>query len=62
MHHAGLLYPVLGTGCFFAFFWLGFVVAHGQGLHLVSMIAVGFTAGCAGASLIAQLERFDRGG
>jgi len=56
-----LLYPTLGVGCFFALFWAGIVVAHGFGLHPLTMLAIGLAAGSAGASLAAQLERRDRG-
>lgn len=59
MHGGKLLYPVLGTGCFFALFWLGYVAAHQIGLHPFTGLIVGLMTGCGGVTLVAQLERLD---
>ena len=59
MHGEKLLYPVLGTGCFFALFLLGYVVAHQIGLHPFTGLVVGIVTGCAGVTLVARLERLD---
>ena len=54
--------PLCGcVGCFFALFWVGVVVAHELGLHPLNIGLLGLIAGGAGASLVAQLERLDRG-
>ena len=62
MHGGKLLYPVLGTGCFFALFWLGYVVAHQIGLHAFTGLVIGLVTGGAGVSLVARLERLDPDG
>ncbi len=54
-----LLYPMLGTGCFLALFWLGYAVAHQIGLHVVTGLVIGLVTGCAGVTLVVQLERLD---
>jgi len=59
MNGEKLLYPVLGTGCFLALFWLGYVVAHQIGLHAVTGPVIGLVTGCAGVTLVVQLERPD---
>ncbi len=57
-----MLYPMLGTGASFAGFWLGVVVAYDLGLPVLAVAALGLVTGCAGASLIARLERWDNRG
>jgi len=59
MHNGKLLYPVLGTGTFFGLFWLGYVLAHQFGLHPVSGLILGLITGCAGLTLVSQLERLE---
>ncbi len=59
MHGGKLLYPVLGTGCFFALFWLGYVVAHQIGLHPITGVVIALVTGGAGVSLVVRLERLD---
>ena len=56
-----LLYPMVGTGGFIVMFLTGLSVGHQLGLHLLSALALGFLAGCAGAALVARLERRDGG-
>lgn len=61
MYSGNLLYRVLGTGCFFALFWLGYVVAYQLGLHTVSSIVLGLVSGSAGVYLVVRLESSDPG-
>ncbi len=60
MHGETLLYPVLGTGCFFILFLIGYVLAYGIGLHALTGAVLGFVTGCAGVTLVVQLEALDR--
>ncbi|MDH3474267.1 MAG: hypothetical protein OEM59_11295 [Rhodospirillales bacterium] len=62
MHGEKLLYPVLGTGSFFALFLVGYVRGHEIGLHPLTGAAIGLVTGCAGVTLVSQLERLDSGG
>jgi hypothetical protein len=59
MHDGKLLYAVLGTGAFFGLFWLGYVLAHQVGLHPLSGLVLGIVTGCAGLTLVTQLERLE---
>ena len=59
MHDGKLLYTVLGTGAFFGLFWLGYVLAHQVGLNPVSGLVLGVITGCAGLTLVTQLERLE---
>ena len=59
MHNGKLLYTVLGTGAFFGLFWLGYVLAHQLGLHPVSGLILGLITGCAGLTLVSQIERLE---
>jgi hypothetical protein len=61
MRDGKLLYPVVGIGSFIAMFWLGVTVAYGFDLPGAMVVLIGIVAGCAGASLIARIERSDRG-
>ncbi|MFQ5775206.1 MAG: hypothetical protein ACE5GS_11865 [Kiloniellaceae bacterium] len=61
MYTGKLLYPVVGTGSFIVLFLLGLSVGHNLGLHILSMLVLAFVCGSAGASLVVQLERRDRG-
>ena len=60
MRDGRLLYPVVGIGSFIAMFCLGVTVAYGSDLPAAIVVLIGIVAGCAGASLIARLERSDR--
>ena len=60
MHSGKLLYPVLGTGCFFVLFLVGYVLAYRIGLHALTGAVLGFVTGCAGVTLVVQLEAFER--
>jgi hypothetical protein len=59
MHDGKLLYTVLGTGAFFGLFWLGYVLAQQIGLHPPSGLTLGASTGCAGLTLVTQLERLE---
>jgi len=56
-----LLYPVLGTGGFIVMFLAGLSAGYQLGLHIASTLLLALVAAGAGASLAAQLERWDRG-
>lgn len=56
-----LLYPVIGIGAFFVMFLFGAVTAYDFGLSGVLILVTGTIAGCAGAALVADLERRDPG-
>lgn len=56
------LYPMVGTGAFIAMFLAGLSAGHQLGLHILTTLLLGYLAGCAGVSLIARLERSDKGG
>ncbi len=59
MNDGKLLYPMLGSGAFFGLFWLGYALAHQVGLHPITGLVLGFVTGCAGVTLVTQLERLD---
>ena len=62
MYGEKLLYPVLGTGCFFVLFLVGYVLAEEIGLHPLTGGLLGFVTGCAGVTLVVQLEKLDGSG
>lgn len=53
------LFPLLGTGAFFAMFLVGFVVGFELGLSCLPMMLIGFVFGGLGATFVAKLEHYD---
>ena len=54
------LYPMLGTGAFFAMFMVGIVVGFELGLSCWPMLISGLLFGILGTTFVAKLEHFDR--
>ena len=53
------LYPMLGTGAFFAMFMTGVVVGYEIGFTCFPMLMSGMLFGAAGAIFVARLETSD---
>ena len=53
------LYPILGTGAFFAMFMTGIVVGFELGLSCWPMLISGLLFGILGTTFVAKLEHFD---
>ena len=53
------LYPMLGTGAFFAMFMVGIVVGFELGLSCWPMLISGLLFGILGTTFVAKLEHFD---
>jgi hypothetical protein len=53
-------HTMLGIGVFYILFWVGLVLGHSLGLHILTMLGVGVVAGYGGLVVIADLERSGR--